>query len=398
MRYNPTDIDHNSLKISLPPFSSELRLKIDEFSNPIEDSYRIFSIPKKRRRGFRQISAPSFELKTIQKEIANILSQAINFTTIQSHSFGFIKGRSIGDNVIRHSRIDLLNYRTRSSGYSSTKRKVCNKGYYFLNLQYEDSPHYKQKALNYIKSKSPKSAIRIDIKDAFPSTNEWMIRNAFYNHFNIDNQDLERLLKVCLLDQTLPQGSPSSPVLLNIVLSDFDHYSCNLINAKLGKRFEVGYRYSRYADDIIVTCDDVKYAKYAIPIVYSVMRLFGYKPNKAKTAVMSTKNGIFINGINVVNSVHHVSVTKKNRNNLRSSINNLAIVDSKDRTKRQIESLKGKIGHVMSFDLLHGLKLMQYAVKRGVFPANVQINKVQLDNDIYLWLDKSSSARAKLFA
>tara|TARA_Y100000034_G_C6859467_1_gene390989 strand:+ start:195 stop:1403 length:1209 start_codon:yes stop_codon:yes gene_type:complete len=389
-------LDHNSLSIILREFSDELRSKIDKLPDDLKDSYKTFFIPKRNRRGFRQIDAPSEELKSIQREISQILDNAIAGTPMYTHAFGFIKGKSIGDNVIRHSRINTWN----PNGFVNVKRKVCNKNYWFLSsipAVALGSKHARQCFIKHIRTKGAKSAIRIDIKNAFSSTDKWMIESAIKNHFKLSEDDLKRILKVCLLDNYLPQGAPSSPILLNIVLSDFDHYSSNLIYAKLGKRFKVGYKYSRYADDIIVTCDNTKYAKYAIPIVYGVMKTFGYKPNKRKTMVMSAKNGIFVNGINLVNSIHHVSVTKKNRNKIRAMINNIAILDQKDRNKNQIESLKGKISHVMHFDLLHGLKLMKYAIDRKVFRSRVQINKVQINDDIVRWIEQSSSNRANIF-
>lgn len=127
----------------------------------------------------RKICEPIDDLKRIQKELSLILEK--NFP-IHKSAYGFVKGKSIVDAASQHTNKDWV--------------------------------------------------VNIDIKDFFPS-----IKLDFLNFLNSFE------LKICLLDNSLPQGSPCSPIITNIVMYDCDE--------KLSKYAEnKNYTYTRYADDL----------------------------------------------------------------------------------------------------------------------------------------------------
>lgn len=80
----------------------------------------------------------------------------------------------------------------------------------------------------------------------------------------------------------LPQGAPTSPMLSNLAVRELDH-SIQEIAANFG------LRYSRYADDIILSTQrdefDRDRAKRVVHLVYGAIARFGLTPNRTKTSI-----------------------------------------------------------------------------------------------------------------
>ena len=56
---------------------------------------------------------------------------------------------------------------------------------------------------------------------------------------------------ICCVDGHLPQGAPTSPVLSNIIAHHLD-------NRLLGVARKMGYKYTRYADDLAFSGELIK--------------------------------------------------------------------------------------------------------------------------------------------
>ena len=59
---------------------------------------------------------------------------------------------------------------------------------------------------------------------------------------------LECLLSLCMLNNGLPQGTPTSPFLTNLVMVEYDYKITEYL-----KSLGAGYIYTRYADDILIS-------------------------------------------------------------------------------------------------------------------------------------------------
>ena len=162
-------------------------------SNSPADFYRYYKIPKKNG-DFRQISEPLPSLKEIQKWILdNIL---VNVGT-SVYAKAYIKNKSIKDNARFHR---------------------------------------KQKVL-----------LSLDIKNFFDSISSDKIFDIFWN-LGYKEDVVVMLTNLCCLNGSLPQGAPTSPMLSNIVLEDFDN--------EIGLyAIEQKIRYTRYADDMTFSGD-----------------------------------------------------------------------------------------------------------------------------------------------
>lgn len=185
--------------------------QINFYCNPNrnqKDRYKVFTIPKKSG-GVRTISAPKGSLKLILTYL-NKIFQAMYEPT--DAAMGFVPGRSIADNAAAH----------------------IGKNYVF----------------------------NTDLQDFFPSVHQariWAILQK--KPFSLNEELASVIAGLCciqdpkgILDKkgkvigVLPQGSPCSPILTNIVCRNLDR---NLLG--LAKRFNLTY--TRYADDITFSSD-----------------------------------------------------------------------------------------------------------------------------------------------
>lgn len=173
-----------------------LDIKLTTLENVLTKSkYHTFKVPKKSG-GYRVISAPDEKLKWVQGKLNNYILKKYEFLDCQ---YGFVKGRSIVDNA-----------------------KVHNKAKYILN---------------------------IDLKNFFPSIHFGRVRGIFMaKPFYLSSEIATILANIACYHNELPQGSPCSPTISNII--------CYTLDNKLMKLSEqYHFRYTRYADDITLSSD-----------------------------------------------------------------------------------------------------------------------------------------------
>jgi RNA-directed DNA polymerase len=150
--------------------------------------YRSFTIKKGKKT--REIKAPQVALKVIQKWFGYHLSNRINFG---EEVCGFVPGRSVLTAANQH-----------------------------VNAKWVYS---------------------VDIKDFFPSTPCSAVSEAL-EHLGYPKSGASLISKLCCYGDFLAQGSPASPVLANIVMTEIDQKLLEL-------RDKFNIRYTRYADDIV---------------------------------------------------------------------------------------------------------------------------------------------------
>ena len=183
------------------------------------NEYHCFKIPKKSG-GMREIEAPSDILKSYQSWIkVNILDKI----AISDYAMGFKKSCSILDNAKKHVGKELV--------------------------------------------------INLDIKDFFPSITYKQVYKIF-SYLGYTNEVAHLLTQICTnKDNVLPQGSPASPIISNIVALKLDKRLSGLADS-----FECDY--SRYADDI--TFSGSKCIKRILPLVKAIIEEEGFEINADK--------------------------------------------------------------------------------------------------------------------
>lgn len=205
--------------------------------NAPENHYRTFTI-KKRSGGTREITAPYYSLKTIQRWILNNILLNIK---VHRCAHGFREKKSILTNVKIHvGRDDLL---------------------------------------------------KLDLKDFFPSIRKNQVVKVF-QEIGYTKDVAFYLASICCYEGVLPQGAPTSPVLSNIISRTMDKrlYS-------LARKF--GYCYTRYADDLGFSGDCIR--PVFISYVTKIINECGFQINADKQRLYHAKGNKILTGISLNN-------------------------------------------------------------------------------------------------
>ena len=155
----------------------------------------------------------------------------------------------------------------------------------------------------------------------------------------------------------LPQGAPTSPALANRVAIGLDHRLAALAS-------HIDGAYSRYADDIVISCDALHHAAlrhWLVPTVGAIAIEEGFVVRFRKTRVMSPGARQMVTGL-TVNC--HPTVPRDKRKRLEAILHNCvkhgpASQDRQGRGPRFADHLRGSIAHVTHVDARHGRKLLK---------------------------------------
>lgn len=206
--------------------------------------YTEFKIDKKSG-GFRTIFAPSAELKDIQRSLSDLLLDCKD--VIQ-----FEKGVKF----------------TLSHGFEREKSIITNA-----------SVH-----------RNKKNVLNLDLEDFFGSINFGRVRGYFIsnNNFNLDPHIATVIAQIACHNNSLPQGSPCSPVISNLIAQSLD-----IKLSKIARKN--GCSYTRYADDITFSTRKEKFSKSIVKDVENVkvgsvvlkeIKRSGFSVNDKKTRVL----------------------------------------------------------------------------------------------------------------
>lgn len=216
--------------------------------------YREFKIPKGGK--FRQISAPKVSLKIVQKWFGHHLSLAVQ---LPDHVHGFVPGRSCF--TAAHSHIGAT------------------------------------------------WAVSVDIKDFFGSVNAHDVNEAL-TRLGYRHEARKILVPLLTLNQSLPQGSPASPVLANLALVGVDESLAEMCRRE-------GLRFTRYADDITISGVDRIPPDGLVDSVEEICRQHTYSLNPKKTSSILVPTKVRVLGLLVHGN--ELRLPKSLRNRVRSA-------------------------------------------------------------------------------
>ena len=246
--------------------------------------YTQFTIPKKTG-GTRTILAPFERLKNIQSNLSDLLLDCIdeinatknktnkNYKPTISH--GFVRNRSIMTNAERH-----------------------------LNQ---------------------KNVLNIDLADFFGSFNFGRVRGFFIKNrnFELDPDIATVIAQIACYNNALPQGSPCSPVITNLIT-----HSLDIRLASLAKKHSCTY--TRYADDMTFSTRKSQFGKEIVKessgawVIGSKLKAeisrAGFSINNSKTRVQYQDSRQDVTGL-VVNEKPNVK--KEYWRTAKSQCNNL---------------------------------------------------------------------------
>lgn len=189
--------------------------RLAQFNNSVEELrnrdrlslYHSFHIPK-RSGGLRQINAPNPELMDALRRLKTMLEEDFH-VLYHTSAFAYIKKRCTVDAVKRHQK---------------------NESKWFGKL---------------------------DLHDFFGSTNLDFVMKMFSMIFPFSEvvkvpggkAELEKALELSFLNGGLPQGTPISPLITNVMMIPVDFKLANVLRNFNKQRFI----YTRYADDFIIS-------------------------------------------------------------------------------------------------------------------------------------------------
>lgn len=265
--------------------------------------YRHYEIPKKNGK-MRPIDEPLPQLRAAQDKLVEIIKLCCP-ATHHAAAYAYVEKRETLDAVKKHQKNE-------SNWFAK---------FDFTNFFGSTTPHFVMEMLSQI----------------YPFA--WVCQQ------DGGRELLESALSVCYLNGGLPQGSPISPLLTNIMMIPIDH---KLMNALLDFDRH-NFVYTRYADDIQVSCKYTFNVKAIENLITKTLREFHapFMLNKEKTHYGSRAGRNWMLGI-MLNADNQTTVGYKEKKYLKAAITNY-IADKKSPVRKwelnDIQQLAGRISY-----------------------------------------------------
>jgi RNA-directed DNA polymerase len=221
----------NALKTitTKPELAKLLNIKSAVFTHSLyiikpANQYNQFKIPKKNG-GERTINAPTGKLKTIQSALSNLLLDCLD--EINQEKF---PNSELAKPSAKHSKI--LKVKCNSA---QAKQPSLSHGF------------ERQRSIitNAMMHLDQKNVLNIDLENFFQSFNFGRVRGFFIKNrnFKLDPHIATVIAQIACHNNELPQGSPCSPVITNLITHSLDIRLAALAASH-------SCIYTRYADDI----------------------------------------------------------------------------------------------------------------------------------------------------
>lgn len=270
----------------------------DLFEVDRAELYRSFHIPK-RSGGLRRIDAPKPRLMEALRELKFIFEDGFG-AMYHTSAFAYIKGRSTLDAVKRHqgneskwfAKFDLHNF------FGST------------------TPEFVTKMFSMI----------------FPFSRVLAVPEG--------KTYFEKAISLAFLNGGLPQGTPISPLITNIMMIPIDYKLFNMFRNYDNRKFV----YTRYADDFIISCKiDFSYRMIEDEII-KVLKEFGapFELNTKKTRYGSSAGSNWNLGV-MLNKDNQITVGYKNKKKFTAMLYSYGMdkKNGKDWSLNDIQVLEG---------------------------------------------------------
>jgi RNA-directed DNA polymerase len=344
------------------------------FKQAAATKYRTFEIPK-RKGGTRTINAPIDALKTAQQKLSKLLQDCvdeINEATGRKDraAHGFKRHRSIITNARKHRN----------------RRYVFN----------------------------------VDLENFFPSINFGRVRGYFVKNknFALNERVATTIAQLACHDKVLPQGSPCSPVISNLIAHILDMRLVHLAST-------VGCTYSRYADDLTFSTNkkefplEIAEASKADPHLWipgtqlqKLIKHSGFQINPSKTHMQYRTSRQEVTGL-VVN--RKINVRQEYRHTVRAMVHTLlrdgsfqtyaatvtpgnTTLEKKDGTLNQLHGMLGFIDKIDLYNRAHStgakdsdplskkeLMYQRFLIYRNFFVADMPVVLCEGETDnVYL--------------
>lgn len=257
---------------TLTAFNNSTRVLRDK---PRQELYSSFKIPKKSG-GLRKIDAPEPELMDALRRLKTIFEQDFN-ALYHTSAFAYIKHRCTIDCIKRHQ---------------------ANNSKWFG---------------------------KYDLSNFFGSTTKDFVLHMFSMIFPFSEvmkkeegrRELETAISLAFLNGGLPQGTPISPLITNIMMIPIDFKLTKIFRELNGQRFV----YTRYADDFQISSRYTFSFKDVEKVIADTLAEFGapFKINSSKTRYGSSAGSNWNLGI-MLNKDNQITVGHKKKKRLQAML------------------------------------------------------------------------------
>lgn len=277
---------------------TQIHNRLNPFKNkPVEELFYEFKIPK-HSGGLRTINAPYTDFKLALTDAKEIFERDIKCLA-HNAAYAYTKNRCTLDAIQVHQK---------------------NQSNWFL---------------------------KIDLKDFFPSCTPELIFNQLLKiypfaciHQNAKNQ-LKEIIEICCLNNGLPQGTPMSPILTNLIMVPYDYQLQQLLTRGTGEH----YVYTRYADDILISSKNQFNWQELTNQIKEILQPFNINTAKIRYGNKAGRNwnlGLMLNKDN------NITLGFKEKKLLNAMLNNF-LKDFKNNNPWSIEDtqhLQGKLSYL----------------------------------------------------
>ena len=263
--------------------------------------YNHWTVPKRSGNGRRPIDEPKPEMMVALRTLRSILESdfhALHHTS----AFAYVKGRCTIDAARKHQQ---------------------NGSRWFLHTDFS----------NFFGSTTPE--FLMDMLSRI-----WPFSELC--RYPAGKSALEKALDICFLRGGLPQGTPISPMLTNLMMIPIDHKLATTL-----KDFEKNrYVYTRYADDIYISSqydfDHQRIVAYINSVLQEFKAPFSLKPEKTRYNSRAGKN--YILGVKL-NKDNKIAIGYEKKKAFRAWLYNY-LSDRRDKIPTPVEELYRLGGYI----------------------------------------------------
>ena len=264
--------------------------------------YHTFHIPKSSG-GLRRIDAPLPELMNALRELKTLFETHM-FALYHTTAFAYVRGRSTIDALKRHQR---------------------NESKWFLKLDFA----------NFFGSATPAFVLEM-LSQLFPFSE--IVK------YPPGRDELQKALSLCFLNNGLPQGTPISPFITNVMMIAIDHKISKSLRNFDSRRFV----YTRYADDLLISCkidfDKDSVQQFVVDTLSEFHAPFTIKREKTRYGSAAGRNwnlGLMLNGEN------QITIGHKRKKHFKAMLDNYirARKSGTDWSRHDIQILSGLISY-----------------------------------------------------
>lgn len=277
--------------------------------------YSTFLMRKKSNpRKYRTINAPSTDLSKALRQLKDLLESMMP-RSHHASAFAYVENRSIVDAVKKHQKWE---------------------SHWYSHFDFSD----------FFGSTTP-DFLLAQMKMIYPFN--------FIIQTTEGASELAKALQLCFLDGGLPQGTPISPFLTNMMMIPFDHILTNTLadyhfpNSERKERFV----YTRYADDIIISARGTFNVKEIESFIIRTLADMNapFSLNTEKTHYGSRAGANWNLGL-MINKDNEITVGYRKKKELEAMLTNY-ILDRQNNNPWDIDdvyALQGKISYYRSIE------------------------------------------------